>query len=486
MSPAQQRRLPEPGTVSVLLFAAVHALWSTRSHWNIHRGLGTSAYDVGLYDQGVWLLSRFKSPFVTLMGRNMLGDHASLILFLVVPLYWVVPGTETLLALQSALIAAGALPVYFCARRLLSSQSAALVFAVAWLVNPAVNGANFENFHPDSFLALLVPLALWALLTRRFRWYTVSVVLSALVKEDVSLVLVPLGLLAVVRGEGRRGILTIVGAVAASLAGMFLLMRNLIGVPTRNGWRIPFGGVKGFLRETVTNPSNVLRYLGSEGRLFYLWQMTAPFAFVFMLAPEVAAVSALVIVGNIVSTFWYQFHIGYHYSLVAVPALVFATVVGVSRIHRDTRPVAVSIVLLASVVSGVMWTALPFGLQRFDGWTADSAVAREGRAIIAQVPRGVPVSVFHALAPHLAHREEIYQFPNPFRTVLYGNDEKKEGTRNPAADRIQYVVIPLSLDPQGTADFLAIVPEFEPWRKNGSWAIWKRRASPTAAPSGAP
>ena len=86
-----------------LLFAAIvaHIIVVTRLQWDIHRGLGTASYDVGLYDQGIWLLSRFEAPFVTLMGRNLMGDHASLILFFVVPLYWLIPGTETLLALQA-------------------------------------------------------------------------------------------------------------------------------------------------------------------------------------------------------------------------------------------------------------------------------------------------------------------------------------------------------------------------------------------------
>ncbi|MFM9137758.1 MAG: DUF2079 domain-containing protein, partial [Actinomycetota bacterium] len=60
---------------------------------DIHRGLGTSAYDFGLYEQGVWLLSRFDSPFVTLMGRNLFGDHSSFILLFVVPMYWFDPPT---------------------------------------------------------------------------------------------------------------------------------------------------------------------------------------------------------------------------------------------------------------------------------------------------------------------------------------------------------------------------------------------------------
>jgi uncharacterized membrane protein len=316
-------RAPRASTVVMVVLAALHALWATRLQWDIHRGLGTSSYDVGLYDQGTWLLSRFEAPFVTLMGRNLLGDHASIVMFLVVPFYWFVPGTETLLAIQSVVVASGALPLYFFARRRLGGQVMPVVIGATWLVNPAVNGTNLENFHPDSFLGLFLPLALFAMLEKRWRLYWVAVVLCMTVKEDVSLVLVPLGLVMMLRGERRRGAVTAVAAVAASLAGMFLLMRSLIGVPTRNAWRIPFGGVGGFLRETFTNPGNVLSYLSSEGRLFYLWQMFVPFGPVFLLAPEIAAISVLVLTGNIVSNFWYQFHIGYHYSLVA-PGLTAA------------------------------------------------------------------------------------------------------------------------------------------------------------------
>ena len=36
-------------------------------------------------------MSRFHAPFVTLMGRNLFGDHTSFILVLLVPFYWLVP-----------------------------------------------------------------------------------------------------------------------------------------------------------------------------------------------------------------------------------------------------------------------------------------------------------------------------------------------------------------------------------------------------------
>ncbi|MFM8826223.1 MAG: DUF2079 domain-containing protein [Actinomycetota bacterium] len=478
MSTRFRLRAPQAATVAMVVLVMLHAVWATRLQWDVHRGLGTSSYDVGLYDQGTWLLSRFKAPFVTLMGRNLLGDHASVVMFLVVPFYWLVPGTETLLAIQSFVVAAGALPLYFFARRRLGGQVMPVVIGATWLLNPAVNGSNLENFHPDSFLGIFLPLALYAMLEKRWRLYWVSVVLCMTVKEDVSLVLVPLGLVMMLQGERRRGALTVVAAVAASLAGMFVLMRSLIGVPTRNGWRIPFGGVSGFLKETVTNPGNVLSYLSSEGRLFYLWQMFVPFGPVFLLAPEVAAVSLLVLTGNIVSNFWYQFHIGYHYSLVAVPALAFATVVGAARLHRNSRPLAVTVVTLCSVVSGLMWTVLPGARNEIAHWPASHPVATSAREIIEKVPGDAAVSVFHSLAPHMAHRVHVYQFPNPFRVVLYGTDISLEGTRDPRAGIVEWVVLPLEMDEGMRKDWAAIAGDFETVARNDHWAVFRRVPSP--------
>ncbi|MFM9225770.1 MAG: DUF2079 domain-containing protein, partial [Actinomycetota bacterium] len=131
--------------------AALAATWCAWISWQLlrmHFGLGTYSYDVGLYDQGLWLLSRFEAPFVTLMGRNLFGDHTSFILLPLVPLYWIAPGTGTLLVVQSMAVAAGSAPVYLFARRMLGSGALAFGIVVAWLAHPAVTGAALENFHP--------------------------------------------------------------------------------------------------------------------------------------------------------------------------------------------------------------------------------------------------------------------------------------------------------------------------------------------------
>ncbi len=462
-------------TWTVVLLCACSAVATTRLQWDIHRGLGTSSFDVGLYDQGIWLLSRFHAPFVTLMGRNLFGDHASLILIFVAPLYWIWPGTETLLALQSFVVAAGALPIYFFARRHLNSAAIGCAFAVVWLLNPAVNGTIFENYHPDSFLGLFVPIAIVAALTKRWRWYWIAVILSLLVKEDVVLVIVPLGAMVAIRGDTRRGILTVGVAISVALLGMFVLMKSLIGVPTRNGWRIPFGGISGFIKESFTNPTNVIQYVTSEGRLMYWWKMFAPFGLLSLLAPEVAMVSVLVIVGNTVSNFWYQFHIEYHYSLIAVPALLIAVVVGLGRVGVVMRRVLVSLVVASTLWSASVWSYVPFRLDTYPHWGAEHPVAVAADEMYAEIPPNAKISVLHSTAPHLAHRKEIYQFPNPFRIMMYGPDTSKEGQRSPLADGIEFVLLPRNLDGENLKDWTVVAAGFYEYKANRYWQLFARK-----------
>lgn len=458
------------------VMVCLYVWWFSATMIDTHRSLGTSSYDIGLYDQGIWLMSRFKAPFVTLMGRNLMGDHASLILVLLVPLYWLVPGCATLLTVQSIVIGSGAVPLFLYARRRLDSDVLALVMAAAWLLHPAVGLTNLENFHPDAALGLLVPLALYAALERRWRLYAVAIVLTLLVKEDVLLVVLPLGVWVSVRRDLRKGLLTIAATVGATCAGMFLLMKSLIGVPTRNGWRIPYNGPLGFLKKWFTDPTEVVRYLTGEGRLFYLWQMVAPLGGVFLVQPEIALISVLVLVSNIVSTFWYQFHIGYHYSLVAVPALAFGTVYALGRVGRGTRQILCGFVAVCTLVSAVMWGQFDFSRHPQYHWPANHPVAVEARRLMSEIPKDAVISVYHSLAPHLAHRQYVYQFPNPFRVVLYGTDVSREGSILPEAGMVQFVMLPKNLDSELAADWRAISRNFEILDENSSFVLYRRKA----------
>jgi uncharacterized membrane protein len=482
-----------PPTAPQVLLAGALVIWTryfTTRSLDIHHALGTSTYDSALYDQGMWLLSQFDAPFVTLMGRNLFGDHTSFVLLFLVPLYWVAPGAWIMFTAQSAAIAAGAIPVFLYARRRLGSEWWALIASGTYLLHPAVGWTNLENFHPDAFLGVFVGFAIYAALERKWRLYAVFVVLSLLVKEDVSLVIVPLGIWVALRRDRRIGLLTVFGSLAFMAVAMFVVMRSLIGVPTRNTWRIPFGGVRGLADTAITNPTQLVEHLRSDGRPWYLVQMTAPFAWLFARLPDVALISALVLFTNILSTFWYQYQIDYHYSLIAVPALAIGTVyaIGAMRDHVvsvdgrssrvRTRPLALGVLAATTLLTAYLWAPMPWGRTFLYYGDPDNVYATSAREMFALIPDDAVVSAQYQLTPHLAYREEIYQFPVPFRIVLYGADTALEGQRlDERSERVDFVVLPVNRDDEVVRDWLAIEDAFTEVARNEIWVLYERDRS---------
>ncbi|MEZ5248555.1 MAG: DUF2079 domain-containing protein [Ilumatobacteraceae bacterium] len=440
---------------------------------DVHHGLGTSAYDYGLYDQGVWLMSRFGAPFVTLMGRNLMGDHL---------VRAGVPRPGVLGVPQRRRVVVHPVAVHRPRRR------ARVPARPARAAHPTARGRagrglppasrrgmeQPENFHPDSYLPPLLGMAVYAAVSERWRWYAVAFGLSLLVKEDVSLVLVPLGVWVAVKRDRRIGLISIVVALAYMAVAMLVVMRSLIGVPTRNAWRVPFGGPGGFLKTVFTDPGAVIEHYLSDDRPFYFWQMTAPFAWVFARAPSVALISLVVLGTNMLSTFWYQYQVEYHYALVAVPALAMGTAWAVSTVRERARPVVVSIVLCTSLWSAWHWGAMPFSDDLPYSWAPDHPVAVAARDIVADLPDDAVVSAQYSLTAQIARRHEIYMFPNPFAVQLYGPDDSLAGQRLPAADRVQFVVLPATLEPANEFVWQTVQSEYTLVRANDWWRLYER------------
>ena len=491
-----RRRLRPPTWGEAVLGTAIvlYTIYFTSRSLDIHHALGTASYDSALYDQGMWLLSRGEAPFVTLMGRNLFGDHTSFILLFLVPLYWIAPGAWIMFFSQSFAIALGAVPVFLYGRKRLGAEWMALVGAGAYLLHPAVGWTNLENFHPDSFLGVTVGFAIYAALERKWRLYAVAVVLSLMVKEDVALVIVPLGIWVALRRSWRIGLITVLGAVWFVAVAMFLVMRSLIGVPTRNTWRIPFGGPGGLVDTAVTNPTDVVDHLRSDGRPWYLWQMTAPFAVLFARLPDVALISGVVLFTNVLSTYWYQYQVEYHYSLIAVPALAIGTMYAIGALrdrwtsgglHLPVRSIAGVVLAAASLSTAYVWAPTPWSQN--PGWIPDpnSEFAESAREIIAGIPDDASIAAHYRITPHVAYRDEVYQFPVPFRVVLYGPDISWENSRlGNRAEGVDYVVLPVNRDEQLIADWAAVSSAFDQVTGNDFWVLYERDRSAPLPPGG--
>ena len=445
--PAGPIRTSVNARLVTLLAIAAYVTFYSLATINNHQGFATYGFDFGIYDQGMWLLSRFEDPFITIMGRHLFGDHTSFILLPFVPLYWLFPAAEVLLILQSLALGIAAWPVFLVARDLLRDERLAAPIAVGFLLQPALGWTNFEQFHPDVFEVPLLMFTLWFMIRRRWVPYFVFLGLLLLVKEDVALLTFVLGLYVAVRYSPKVGIATSVVSVLFFVFAVFVVLRHFNEVGTLNAWRIPFGGPGGLIEAVFTQPGEVAQYVVSDDRPLYMLQLLAPFAFLPLLAPEVLIVAIGPLLSNVLSTFWYQYHIEYHYGTLILPILALASIVAISRVRRVEFRRIMAVALLAAALLGTfLWGPLP-GSRKPAAIVDTSHPSFEFiTEAVSLVPEDAVVSAHYRYVTHLDHRPLIYEFPTPFHARNWGLHDQN-GERLPEADTIEYLMVPANLGP---------------------------------------
>jgi uncharacterized membrane protein len=399
--------------------------------WFQQENFGTFGYDMGLYDQGIWLVSRFRDPFVTIRGLNFFAHHVNLITLLFVPAYWLGAGPHFLYLVETVWMALGALPLFLLARDRLESGWLAVAVAGSFLLYPALEWINWWHFHPDALI--ITPLLFaWWLATRptaqprRWGWFAVAVAVALACKEDAALAVLILGLVLAVRGERRAGLVT-----AAAGAGWFLVATKLV-IPAAGGGAGPFyqelfPGFGDSLGEIVWNlvahPSRLLGLATLPDRLTYFWQIMAPVAFFPLAAPLVLLISLPQTVINVASGHALTHDIHYHYSAIVLTGVFLATVEGMAWIGRGpaTRRALVAVLLTTSLAANVAWSPSPLGREFNDGiWARAEPRHATVRAALRLVPAGAGVSASYNLIPHLTHRTYAYEFPNPWVVANWG------------------------------------------------------------------
>ncbi|MDQ3973168.1 MAG: DUF2079 domain-containing protein, partial [Actinomycetota bacterium] len=146
---------------------------------------------------------------------------------------------------------------------------------------------------------------------------------------------------------------------------------------------------------------------------------------------------------NLVSTFWYQYHLQYHYSTLIVPVLTASAIVGIARFRSmRLREALATGMAVAAIAGAYLWG--PLGRDARVAADPSSPQARAARQAIEMIPRDAVVSAHYPYVPHLTHRRQIYEFPNPWRAANWG-DWSQEGDRLPFADDVDYLLVTTSL-----------------------------------------
>jgi uncharacterized membrane protein len=422
----------------VCLLTLLHIIFFARLSILRHEGFLSNAMDLGYTDQVVWntLRGRFmrfstyqNAPIDLPLSQfrrtdTLLAYHVEPILAPISLLYLFYDSPVALLVLQAVGIGLGALPAFWLARNRLKSDFAGLVFAMAYLLAPAVAGANLSDFHAVSLAATLLLTAFALLEARRFRAFVVLITLAMSTKEDISLLVLMVGLyILFCRRMPRLGALT-----ALMGLGWFLTCTQVI-LPHYNGLPISpflhrvtvFGPtLKESLLNLLRDPGLLLGWLRQPDILAYVGGLLASGGFMSLFSPVILGLSAPVVAINVFSTWSWTYSEGAHYSASIVPFVMASGIHGLGFLARQAserwsvprRWVVRGLAALVLLISGYHHTligispwARSFHPPRI---TPHHRLAQEFMALI---PPDAPLSAQSGLYPHLAHREKAYLFP---------------------------------------------------------------------------
>ncbi|MBW4666236.1 MAG: DUF2079 domain-containing protein [Cyanomargarita calcarea GSE-NOS-MK-12-04C] len=302
----------------------------------------STALDLAVFDQWVYLASQGLPPISSLLGFHMIGDHAAFILYLIVPLYKIYPDVHWLFAVQAIALAIGCVPVYALSLQAGLSIIYARAIPISYLLYPSLFNINFfTDFRPEAIAVPALLWAIWAGISNRTWQLIIAIVLVLICKDILSLTVITFGVwLWFIQHRRMYGIGCIVTGVVWYLMTVGYLVPAL-----RSGQA---GGVvfysslgdspKQIIWNIIINPSLILGKIFASETLFYYLLLLLPIIFGLHWRQVMTIIPALpMLLLNIISDYSAQRDLIHHYSLTIFPFLILWLLRSIWQYQQDKK-----------------------------------------------------------------------------------------------------------------------------------------------------
>jgi uncharacterized membrane protein len=374
-----------------------------------HALFASTAWDLGIFDQAVFLISQGQPPISSFLGFHILGDHAAWIFYPLALLYKIYPDVHCLFAVQAIALSFGGWLIWRLAGQAGLKPSQAILMAFVYLLYPLVFNINLFDFRPDVMAPAALLGAVLSARTTNLFGFGFSILLLLGCKAAFSLTAIGLGawLIGFEKKYGYGAIAIAAGVIWFLIATQWIMPEfgQGTGAIARHASRYSYlGNSSGEIVQTIfRRPDLIVGKVFSANTLEYLLLICAPLLWGLSprhLAPLVAAAPALAL--NILSEDWSQRNLIFQYSLPILPFLLLAVISALAAQQvwlKNQRAIALwSIVaFLALAKYGFFWTNY---IEPLDTWQAT-------RHAVSLVQTQGAVLTTQNIAPHLSHRPVI-------------------------------------------------------------------------------
>lgn len=367
-------------------------------------------HDIGLFARALHSAAEGNGLWVDSLGRSILGEHAFVAAWALVPFCQLGFDPLTLLILAGPLALNGTSVIiawYVCRR--FESVAAGLIAGAAWLLLP-MHGclivAHGYGFH-ESYLA--VPLIAWGLasaLLGRYRLAAAILLVSMLIREDIALTVGAWGAY-IWLVEKRKA----VGAATLLIALAYFALAVFVIVPAYRGGPYPHLGFH--FQDSMTSAATAVGI-----NLSFLATLLVPMALMPLRSMKLAAVSLPAIAETMLTRNPELHNIGFQYYVPAMVVLFFAALEGWRTMARGvSAPVRhgrghalLGAALLGGIYLGVgLWTNNP--VRPFANPTLVASFDAV-QALREQIPQSATVTASYRIAAHFLDARQLWTTAN--------------------------------------------------------------------------
>ena len=392
------------GTISWMIAISAFILFACSSLR--HALFQSTAFDLGIFDQAIYLISQGKEPITTIQGFHILGDHAAWIHYILALPYKIYPSVYWLFIVQSLALALGALPTWYLAIQAGLKESQAMAIATAYLLYPVVYNANLFDFHPE---VIAVPLLLSAVLAARLEniaWFCVCIILTLGCKAVLSLTVVAMGIWLMLFEKKR-----LCGLLAIILGSAWFIIATKLIIPAFSGAEAAAVGRYSYLgnsvfeiaKNLIFQPGLIFSKIFSLDNFGYLILLSAPIIWglsTASLKPLIGAIPCVAL--NLIADYQAQKDLVHQYTLPALPFLILAVIASLTvgkGILQNRRAI-------------IIWSLITFlCLAKFTHFTGKYLESinnlQATREAISLVKNQGSVYTTAQITPHLSNRDLI-------------------------------------------------------------------------------
>lgn len=290
----------------------------------------STAYDLGIYDQIIYLISRGSQPISSFLGFHFLGDHGAIAIYPLSLLYKIYPTVYWLFLVQAICLGSAAGLTWKLAQLAGLNQRLSLAVAIAYLLYPEIFNINLFDFHPDILAVPAIFGAVLAAKQKKIIWFIIAIIWILACKAVLALTVIAIGFW-LIFFEQRR----LYGMIAIVLGITWFLIVTQVMIPVYSGQeaagvsRYNYLGdsVFGVIINTIIKPQLILGKLFSMNTFIYLLEFSV--AVIWWLNPQkfivlIPAIPTLLL--NILSIDPMQRSLIYQYSLPALPFLLLVMI----------------------------------------------------------------------------------------------------------------------------------------------------------------